>query len=246
VTYLFSKANQHVLCGAIASKALLAFDFDGTLAPLVDDPRRATMRPYTRRLLRRTCRLFPCVVISGRSRADAQSKLQGLGMRCVIGNHGAELHHDPAAVRRRVRRWLPVLRAHIPRALGVRIENKRLSVALHYRQARDRHAARRAVLAAAGALKGVRIVGGALAVNLLMQRAPHKGLAVEYARVRLGCDKVVYIGDDATDEDAFAQGPPERLLSIRVGRKQQSAASHYIRDQREIDRLLEALVALRA
>lgn len=44
----------------------------------------------------------------------------------------------------------------------------------------------------------------------------------------------------------FALDQPERLLALRVGRTTASAARFYLRDQREIDRLLVRVVQLRA
>ena len=71
----------------------------------------------------------------------------------------------------------------------------------------------------------VRLVGGKHVVNLLPAGAPHKGLALERARARLGCDTAIYVGDDETDEDVFALDQPGRLLAIRVGRKPSSSAA---------------------
>jgi trehalose 6-phosphate phosphatase len=90
-------------------------------------------------------------------------------------------------------------------------------------------------------MKGVRLVGGKLVVNLLPAGAPHKGLALEAARERFGCDTALYVGDDETDEDVFALDQPGRLLAIRVGRRRGSAAGYYLRNQREIDRVLRVL-----
>lgn len=245
MTYLFSRANRHLLEIFAWSNVLLAFDYDGTLAPLVSTPARATMRPSTRRLLKRAGRLYPCVAISGRGHADALSRLRGVAISRVVGNHGAEPSSGAKAFRRRVQQWLPVLTARLSGRRGVMIEDKGLSVAVHYRQARDRRATRRAIVAAARSLDDVRIIGGKLAVNLLVPDAPHKGLALERERARFACDTVIYVGDDDTDEDVFQLDRPGQLLSIRVGRKRTSAAPYYIRDQAEIDRLLGTLVALR-
>ena len=66
------------------------------------------------------------------------------------------------------------------------IEDKGCSVAVHYRQAREQDATRRAILAAARSLDDVRIIGGKLAVNLLVPDAPHKGLALERERAHFG------------------------------------------------------------
>jgi trehalose 6-phosphate phosphatase len=245
VTYLFSRPNHHLLAMFARSNVLLAFDYDGTLAPLVDAPARATMRASTRRLLRRVSTLYPCVVITGRAKADALGRLGNIEVCRVVGNHGAEPSPHRSPVRRRVQQWLPLLKARLSRRQGVVIEDKGFSVAVHYRQARQRHSTRRAVLAAARTLTDVRLVGGKLVVNLLVPDAPHKGLALERERSHFACDTVIYVGDDETDEDVFQIDRPGQLLSIRVGRKRASAAPYYIRNQGEIDRLLDTLVAVR-
>ncbi|RPI51946.1 MAG: trehalose-phosphatase [Acidobacteria bacterium] len=245
LTYLFTRANRDLLDMFAWSNVLLALDYDGTLAPLVNTPVRATMRVSTRRLLRRASKLYPCVVISGRARGDAVGRLQGVEVCRVVGNHGAEPSRVAKTLRRRVQQWLPVLKARLSRLQGVIVEDKGFSVTVHYRQARQRTAARRAILTAARSLNDVRLVGGKLVVNLLVPGAPHKGLALERERAHFGCDTVIYVGDDETDEDVFQLDRPGRLLSIRVGQKRTSAASYYIRNQEEIDRLLGTLVALR-
>ena len=245
MTYLFSQPNHDLLEMFAWSNVLLAFDYDGTLAPLVNEPAHATMRASTRRLLARASQLYPCVVITGRAKADALARLGNVEVCRVVGNHGAEPSPHGDAIRRRVRRWLPVLKARLAHRQGVRIEDKGFSVAVHYRHARERNATRRAVLTAARSLKDVRLVGGKLVVNMLVPDAPHKGLALERERTHFGCDTVIYVGDDETDEDVFQIDRPGQLLSIRVGRKRTSAAPYYIRNQAEIDRLLEALVAVR-
>lgn len=245
MTYLFTRANQDLLEMFAWSNVLLAFDYDGTLAPLVGAPTRATMRSSTRRLLRRASKLYPCVVISGRAQGDALGRLRGVEVCRVVGNHGAEPSPGGEGMRRRVQQWLPVLKTRLSRRQGVVVEDKGFSVAVHYRQARERNAARRAILRVARSLSDVRIIGGKLAVNLLVPDAPHKGLALERERAHFACDTVIYVGDDETDEDVFQLDRPGRLLSIRVGRKRTSVAPYYLRNQAEIDRLIGTLVALR-
>lgn len=245
MTYLFSRVNQHLLEMFAWSNVLLAFDYDGTLAPLVSSPTRAAMRPSTRRLLKRASQLYPCVAISGRAQPDALSRFRGIEICRVVGNHGAEPSSGEEALRRRVQQWLPVLKARLSGRPGVMIENKEFSVAIHYRHARARNSTRRAILAAARSLEHVRVIGGKLAINLVVPNAPHKGLALERELLRFACDTVIYVGDDDTDEDVFQLDRPGRLLSIRVGRKRTSAAPYYLRNQAEIDRLLGTLVALR-
>jgi trehalose 6-phosphate phosphatase len=245
VTYLFTQLNRGLLETFASSNVLLAFDYDGTLAPLVSAPALATMRASTRTWLQRASTLYPCVVITGRARADALRRLRPIEVCRVVGNHGAEPSANAKALRRRVRQWLPFLKQRLSSQQGVVIEDKEFSVAIHYRRALRRQATRRAILAATRSLDDVRIVGGKLVVNLVVPEALHKGFALERERLHFGCDTAIYVGDDQTDEDVFQIDRPWRLLSIRVGRHRSSAATHYIRNQLEIDKLLGTLVALR-
>jgi trehalose 6-phosphate phosphatase len=89
------------------------------------------------------------------------------------------------------------------------------------------------------------VIGGKLVVNVLPPGAPHKGVALERERHRLGCDTALFVGDDETDEDVFALDRPGRLVTVRVGRARATQASYCLRGQAEIDRLLGRLIALR-
>jgi trehalose 6-phosphate phosphatase len=123
------------------------------------------------------------------------------------------------------------------------IEDKAYSIAVHDRRSRAKKLARAAIVEAASQLGAVRIIGGKQVVNVLPKGAPHKGIARE--RERLGCDTATYVGDDETDEDVFSLDQPGRLLTIRVGAKRTSLAAHSLRNQRQIDDLLLALLRLR-
>lgn len=245
MTYLFSRENRRLLRTFARSNVLLAFDFDGTLAPIVSSPDASVMRDRTRQLLKRASRLYPCTVISGRARRDVYVRLRGVGVRGVIGNHGAEPSTGREFIRLRVREWLPSIRGQLSRCQGVVVEDKKFSVAVHYRKCRRPNTARRAIQDVACSLDGARIVGGKFVVNLLVRDAPHKGVALERERRRLACDWVVYVGDDRTDEDVFRLDRPDSLLSVRVGRSRTSKARCYIRGQLEIDRFLSTFVSLR-
>jgi trehalose 6-phosphate phosphatase len=239
---ILTRANLRVLRRFASSRVLLAFDFDGTLAPIVAEPDRAAMRPATRQLLARAASRYPCVVITGRARADALRRLGGVGVTEVIGNHGIEAWQAPARGLLAVQRWRPALLRHLAAVPGIVIEDKTFSVTVHYRRARDKKRARAAILRAASSLTGARMVPGKLVMNLLPSGSPDKGTALRKARTHCGCDAAVFVGDDTTDEDVFALLPADWLLTIRVGRRRGSLASFYIRDQRAIDDLLRALL----
>ena len=239
---ILARANRDVLRQFACSRVLLAFDYDGTLAPIVPVPEQAVMRPETRALLEALARRYPCVVISGRARADAIRRLRGVEAVEVIGNHGIEPWQTSRRSLRVVRRWRALLERRLVPLSGLTVEDKLYSLAVHYRRSREKKRARAAILRAAVSLGDVRLVRGKQVVNLLPTDAPHKGIALERARARFACDTAIYVGDDETDEDVFALDQPGRLLTIRVGRKRQSLASYFLRNQGEIDRLLEALL----
>jgi trehalose 6-phosphate phosphatase len=222
---------------------LLVFDYDGTLSPIAPTPARARMRAATRRLLTRAARRYPCAVVSGRARADIAARLTGVGVRYLFGNHGLE----PPGARRRpypqVRGWLDPLRAGLEAEPGVVIEDKTHSVSVHYRAAPDHDQALALIEGVVKTLAGARIIFGAAAVNLLPRDGANKGVALRDALELSTCSHALYVGDDATDEDAFAAAGPGRLMGIRVGRSASSRARYHLASQADIDRLLAALIA---
>jgi trehalose 6-phosphate phosphatase len=212
----------------------------------VSEPNEAKMRPRTKELLVRACRLYPGIIISGRAAADVRDRVRGVGFLEVIGNHGLEPWRRSEEFAKKVRTWLPVLDEKLAGHKGVIVENKGFSVAVHYRKSREKRAAKQAILDAAAELFPLRVVGGHQVVNLLPEGAPHKGLALGAARDRLGCDTALYVGDDETDEDVFARDEPGRLLTIRIGHKPGSRAAFFLQEQASIDDLLWQLLLLRS
>ncbi len=242
---ILADVNRLVLEQFAWSNAVLAFDYDGTLAPIVPRPERAVMRESTRRLLEELSEAYPCIVISGRSQADVARRLRGTRVHEVIGNHGIEPWKANHQLQREVQRWHPLLAGQLSSLRGVVIEDKMFSIAVHYRQSREKRVAIAAILEAARALGDVRIVGGKQVVNILPANAPNKGSALMRERARLGCDTAIYIGDDETDEDVFVLDQPGQLLSIRVGHRPGSAARYFLRTQSDVDVLMRLLVELR-
>ncbi len=87
---VLSPAAAPAIAAAARARALLALDFDGTLAPIVADRREARMRDATRALLRAAAVLYPCAVVSGRARADVAARVADAPLLAVVGSHGAE------------------------------------------------------------------------------------------------------------------------------------------------------------
>jgi trehalose 6-phosphate phosphatase len=247
VRHLFSNNNAELLVQLARSRALIAFDFDGTLAPIVAARDEAHLRATTSELFTRVCQLYPTAVISGRSRRDVSARLGSASIKYVVGNHGLEPGANLAEFEADVAQAQASLAAALAASVGVDLEDKRYSLALHYRRATNKPLARSTILAAVAALPvRMRVIPGKLVLNVVPERAPHKGDALLELRRVEQADTALYVGDDVTDEDVFELDQPGRLLSVRVGESRSSAAAHFIRDQSEMDRLLAALIAARA
>jgi trehalose 6-phosphate phosphatase len=221
---------------------LIAFDFDGTLAPIVPDPSSAAMRSRTRLLFERLAARYACTVISGRVRKDVLARVRGVSLRAVFGNHGIEPISNPREIRALVRRWKTRLERLLPSTPGLVLEDKGVSLSLHYRQANHRAQVRRLLLDAAERLPGSRILDGKMVVNVLPARADDKASALTRLRARLGCRLAIYVGDDENDEGVFALVRQGWLLGIRVGRSSRSQAQFFLPGQSAVDALLRQML----
>lgn len=235
---------QHTALQRIARRnTLLAFDYDGTLAPIVADPSAAYMRDETRERLLQLARICPVAVITGRSRQDVMRLLSGVPLIEIIGNHGFECDGArPEQYVRRVREWRERLQAELDALPGVHVEDKRYSLAVHFRASPEPAHARSRIDAAAALLEDARLVGGKSVLNIVPQEAPHKGSALLRLQARLNSPQVLYLGDDDTDEDVFQLEKSDALIGVRVGASPHSAADYYLDDQQEVDRFLEVLL----
>lgn len=129
---------------------------------------------------------------------------------------------------------------------GVVIEGKKYSATIHYRRARKKEFAIEAINHEVRLLRGARVISGKESVNLVPLGAPHKGAALERVRRLLACDTAIYVGDDQTDEDVFKDTRPDQVLGIRIGRASDSQAVYQLKNQAEIDLLLQMLLTLRS
>jgi trehalose 6-phosphate phosphatase len=235
--------NIERLRAAASTGALLAFDYDGTLAPLSNNPAASRMRPETTELLRSLAHASPVAVITGRSVRDVSLRLEAIPMLAVIGNHGAEPSPFARRAAREVAAWMPMLDALVATLPGVTIENKVQSVSVHYWHATDPDT----ILAAIAALlptlpHKIHVVHGIGLVNLVPRGAPDKGDAVQRLVKTHGLPGAVFVGDELTDEPAFRQVTGTAGLGIRVGRWPGTAASFHIDTQGDIEALLTELL----
>ncbi|MDD2310057.1 MAG: trehalose-phosphatase [Desulfuromonadaceae bacterium] len=247
--YMFSVKGMIELRSFVDSTTLFAFDLDGTLAPIVSEPSGIAIPEDVRQSLMQLNGLAPVAVITGRSRADALTHL-GFTPRFLVGNHGAEGLPGAAATAqdfaRLCQEWKTQLIWMLPdmASLGIVLEEKGQTLALHYRKAADQVAAQEELLAAIDRLHPVpRVVSGIFVKNLAPANAPHKGTALEALLVHLRCQRAIFVGDDVTDEDVFSLHNPA-ILGIRVDSSDNSAALFYLQGQHELIRLLQEMIGI--
>ena len=244
--HLFTPEGEAALVVVMASRPLLAFDFDGTLAPIVARPEDARVANALEQRLKRLAQRLPLAIVSGRRVDDILGRLS-FAPRYVIGNHGAE---DPSAVgfsASALDGMRARLLAHGPaiEALGVSIEDKIYSIALHYRLATDHAAAFRLITSLVDELPaGLHAYGGKMVMNIVLTAAPNKADAVASLVARSGAHSAVFAGDDLNDEPVFAAAAPE-WLTIRIGAGETpSQARFYLESPDEVAVLFDRMLIL--
>jgi len=211
---------------------LLLLDFDGTLSEIVEHPESAALRPGNADLLESLNRKPGSTVgvISGRSLDDVRRRVGVPGL-VYGGNHGLEicgphlqyLHPHAAAAIAHFAELAALLDASLAEIPGAHVENKTLTLTVHYRQTPAEHHARVGAIVddvAESAITAgrVRLAAAKAAIELRPSIDWNKGRALELIRSRLAPDAVpIYIGDDATDEDAFAAAQAVGGCGIFVG-----------------------------
>ncbi len=196
--------------------ALIATDFDGTLAPIVADPREARAHPAAVAGLRGLAGLVGTLaVITGRPAAEAVELggLEGVPGLIVLGHYGLERWQEGALTApapppgvAAARERLPQLLAETGAPEGVRIEDKGSALAVHTRRAADPAgalAALRGPLAGLAADTGLVVEPGRLVIEL---RPPgmDKGTALTSLVAERKAGPVLFAGDDLGDLPAFA------------------------------------------
>jgi trehalose 6-phosphate phosphatase len=239
-----------------ASHVFLFLDFDGTLAPVVDDPDTASMSEKTREQLISLSQKprFLLAIISGRPLSDLQQRV-GLEGLFYAGNHGLEIAGPGLSfVQPAARERVPALR-ELSRSLetklrdmpGARVDNKGLTATVHYRHARDedREEIRRIVresVASAGDL--FRVSEGLKALEIRPQVNWNKGDAAQWILESSGRGDAlpIYLGDHATDEDAFSALAAG--ITVRIGPTAETSAQYQLEYQEAVGEFLAWLVEL--
>jgi trehalose-phosphatase len=228
-----------------AERLAFFLDFDGTLVSLRNRPADVRMPAQTKRILQRLAAHTNAFVaiVSGRSLRDLRPLISVEGLH-YFGLHGAEsdgkvpnLSKEALVALEGAKREA---RLQLGGIRGIWIEDKGLSFSVHHRDT-DAPAFARADAAVGNLVApwgdSLHILNGSRVWEVLPKEIPGKSAAVEEVLCNLPADTaVVYIGDDGTDEIAFAVLPNQ--ITVRVGRNSATCAQYYVRSPADVLRLL--------
>lgn len=236
-----------------AKKLLLLFDFDGTLAPIVVKPGMAKMNADWHARLTRLQRQSNITIgiVTGRTMTSirARAKIPGIIYAAV---HGCEiargrrlLHTTGKENQKPLKQLARELRVALRGIKGAQIEYKGYTLAIHYRRAtpasrrtikRRTHAVVKPWLAA----YGWQLTPGKMFLEVC-PKLWHKGYSVSWIWKHLAPGALpCYVGDDTIDEDAF-RALRSRGITIRIGKKKNSAAQYYVHNIDELIPWLETM-----
>lgn len=233
-------------------RVLLCLDFDGTLAPHVDDPDTAELTSGNQQVLETLAQQssLDIAIVSGRALNDVRDRV-GIDGLTYAGNHGLEsdVWTDEATVHPRAAQYRSTIEevcaelAHLD-IDDIEIENKEVTATVHYRNADI----------AAGTIeervmsvveestgRNLQLVSGTEIVEIRPAIDWDKGHAVQQFEKRCQDDCLtIYIGDDTTDEDAFRAIEPDGI-GIYVGTDGETEATYHVPDVDGVTAFLEWL-----
>lgn len=238
------------LVAAMSRPTVLAFDIDGTLAPLAPHPSSSRLSVGVAAALRELTAVtgVTVAVVSGRPWSDVVGQF-GFGDDgiVVIGSHGLELGRPGFELgpddRRRSARLAMLAASAAARAPGAWVEHKPAGVALHVRQAPPalRAESMRWFVEHVEGVGHVDVLPGHAVVDVSLRRYD-KGEAITWLRRTHGASSVLFVGDDVTDELAFVRlGDAD--LAVKVGGGD-SLAGRRLADPDEVAAFVVALAGL--
>jgi trehalose 6-phosphate phosphatase len=225
----------------------LFLDFDGTLAPIAPTPDQIVLDSRVRDLLPRLIRRLGgrVAIVSGRSIANID-RILGKRIMAAAGVHGLE-RRTASGVRMDVAAHpeVPYARAEFLRLAeaqpGLLVEDKGIGIALHYRGVPEAADAVHGFGSRVAASTGLTLQEGNMVVELRTP-GPDKGSAVLafMAEPPFIGTRPVFVGDDLTDEDAFAAAKASGGFGIQVGSERRTAAIHRLPDVEAVLAWLQA------
>ncbi|MET9633595.1 trehalose-phosphatase, partial [Lentzea sp. NPDC006480] len=242
------KLRQALTSIARSPHLLVACDYDGTLAPIAGAPDEAFPDQRSVAALRSLAALHEttCAVISGRALRDLAALSRLPGEVHLVGSHGSEFDVGFVnVVSARARDTLAALRDELDALVrvtpGALLELKPAAVAVHYRNCSESVAQRLLKVLETGpsTSSDLQVTYGNAVVEFSVVETD-KGRALDVLRHRVNATAAMFLGDDVTDEKAFARlsGPD---VGIRVGAGE-SLAEHRIDDPADVAAVLAFLL----
>jgi trehalose-phosphatase len=257
--YLFSHWDK--LKNRLSGKSMLLFlDYDGTLTPIVETPKKAVISRETKDLLNKLSKKSHCsvAIISGRSLSDIKN-IVGIKDIIYAGNHGLEIEGPKIKFESQVSLRLKSIIRHIyedavskfSKIKGVLVEDKGLTISVHYRLVAEKDI--QEFLSIFNEIADPYIVRDKIKINsgkkVYEIKPPvkwDKGKVVLWLLARQqfisGAKKVlpVYVGDDITDEDAF-EALKRKGLTVFVGEPCDSKADYCLKNTKEVTKFLRSI-----
>lgn len=233
------------------AKHALFLDLDGTLVDIAARPEDVVAGDALRRLLRALSTEMSGAValLTGRTIESADAVLSG-ALDAIAGLHGFERRHNGATTRAEgdlsgVQAGLVAARSfHQTGLLPARIEDKRAGFALHYRDNPDAGPVVRNVAEMIAEQHGLAVIEGKMVTELTLGvRTKGDALAAFLREAPFRGRTPIAIGDDVTDEDAFAAARENGGFGILVGAPRETAASCGVTDARAVSDWLQAGLA---
>jgi trehalose-phosphatase len=251
-------ALDHVdeIAGTTCRRLAIFLDYDGTLTPIVDRPEQAILSGSMRQTLKALTAHSTVAILSGRDLDDIRRRVEIDGI-IYAGSHGFDII-GPHGLRKQVAvEFLPVLdlaenelRPKLAGISGALLERKRFSIAAHYRLADENGVAEvmRAVNEVAHRHRELRVVAGKKLYELQPDIDWNKGRALIWLMEMLGLTqrnaRMLYIGDDLTDEDAFRALGQVGTSIIVTEQPRPTAADYSLRTPAEVEHFLHELARL--
>lgn len=248
------------LKGRLAQKDVFVFlDYDGTLTPIVATPDLAVLSDDMREAVRKLSSHYKVSVVSGRATADVKGKVRIEGI-FYAGSHGfeivdpdgkVEVNAEAQAVRHVIDEAHQKLSDRLRAVEGALVEHVKYTISAHYRlvSAEDFPKVEQAVEGILKEYPGLRRTHGKKVFEIRPRIDWHKGKAVEWILNVLGYHPdnhlAVYIGDDVTDEDAFAALEGKGFGILVAHEPKVSKAAYMVKDTQDVKKALEFFIRIK-
>jgi alpha,alpha-trehalase len=252
-SYFYSGRN-HLFGGR---RFVLFLDYDGTLTPIVERPELAILSEETKRVVEQLSRKHTVAIISGRARSDVEN-LVGIKGIFYAGSHGFDISGPGfSMIQPQAQEAIPVvdriakeLLRQLSSIEGILIEEKKFSVAVHWRLVNERFLPQIKVVVNRMVKEspGMRLMEGKKVFEILPNIDWDKGKALIWIMQALNISWqntcVLYLGDDTTDEDAFRVVRTRGLGILVSERPRVSCADFFVKSPQEVRILFDRIINL--